>query len=117
MKRNDSFLKNLAGRLERKASGLSFFQQKLLLVIILIPVMLYCSFLLLGGAKDPLSFSQIKVPVLNKAPFQQQLQTDIINLNGVLDSLAQTPEGKALLDSMEKARPGFSDSIRDLKHK
>lgn len=117
MKRNDSLSKNLAGRLERKTSGLSFLQQKLLMVIILIPVMLYCTFLLLGGAKEPLSFSQIKVPVLNKGPFQQQLQTDIIKLNGVLDSLGQTPEGKALLDSMDKARPGFLDSIRDWKHK
>ncbi|WP_293906176.1 hypothetical protein [Sphingobacterium sp. UBA5670] len=117
MKQKNSLLKNLAGGLGRRTARLSFFQQKLLLVVFLIPLMLYCTFLLLGGAKGSLSFSQINVPIMTSSPEQQQLNKEMIALNKYLDSLTQTAEGKILLDSLYKARPTLLDSINEWKDK
>lgn len=117
MKRNNSILKKFAGGLGRRASRFSFFQQKLLLVIFLIPVMLYCTFLLLGGARDSLSFSQINVPVMTSGPEQRQLKKELQGLYGYLDSLNQTAEGRILLDSLQKKRPTLLDSIYEWKDK
>lgn len=117
MKRNNSILKNFAGGLGRRASRFSFFQQKLLLVIFLMPIMLYCTFLLFGGAKDSLSFSQINVPVMSNSSELRQLKKDMQALNGYLDSLNQTADGKLLLDSLHKARPTLLDSIYEWKDK
>jgi hypothetical protein len=62
-----------------------------------------------GRIEIPTSSTQFKVPK-NLNPLEEGVR-DLRNVQAYFDSLQRTPEGRVVIDSIAKARPGLLDSI------
>jgi hypothetical protein len=98
---------------ERRAT---FRQKKKALVIFCL-----CSVVLLGlsffhGLRKSIFFKQTKVPVMLLPPAVNLKGEKAGHFKDLLDSIRAAPGGAAVLDSVERARPGLLDTLRQLQN-
>ncbi|OJV54269.1 MAG: hypothetical protein BGO31_13035 [Bacteroidetes bacterium 43-16] len=104
--------RSIASRLSQAGQGLTKGVKKMVLLVAVVGVGIYCLLLIAGNSQHMLSRSSISFVELSE---RKILEQRVNGLSSYLDSLQQSASGKLEYDSLMRVHPHLLDSIREWK--
>ncbi|MDR3008585.1 MAG: hypothetical protein LBV59_11665 [Sphingobacterium sp.] len=110
-----SLISDGANWLSKKAEKYTASQQKLLFIVFMLPVSMYCGYLILGNAHELTTISSIKMPLVPAGQYDSLLKREIDSIINTLGNRPITTHREQLPDSIYQRQSGLLDTISKQK--